>query len=265
MSNPIPRPPEYVYLITNPSMPGLVKIGKTNDLVRRLAELNNTSVPTPFTLDHYVELSSERVAHQVEQATHAALAAQRVAPNREFFRVTLAQAVGAVEQVLRDRFPGEQGSMNERRERADRETREKIDSLKIKLEAIKTEAGIYLSKWRAPNIDREDWFSSMIARPYTSAHAANAWAKTGFCFEDRCSYCQPLFRGAIFVRDAVEIKKQINELSACSENISYEELRAVSLANNLSVSRAGDKETLWCEPKHKRKTVIPVTQSRLTR
>ena len=37
-----------VYLIANPAMPGLVKLGKTIDLKERLKQLFNTSVPFPF-------------------------------------------------------------------------------------------------------------------------------------------------------------------------------------------------------------------------
>ena len=37
-----------VYVLTNPAMPGIVKIGMTDDLQRRLSQLYNTSVPVQF-------------------------------------------------------------------------------------------------------------------------------------------------------------------------------------------------------------------------
>ncbi|MDR1910121.1 MAG: GIY-YIG nuclease family protein, partial [Spirochaetaceae bacterium] len=38
-----------VYVLTNPAMPGLVKIGKTtNEIQNRLNDLNTTGVPFPF-------------------------------------------------------------------------------------------------------------------------------------------------------------------------------------------------------------------------
>ena len=37
-----------VYILSNPSLPGLVKIGQTVNLQQRLSNLFNTSVPTPF-------------------------------------------------------------------------------------------------------------------------------------------------------------------------------------------------------------------------
>ena len=41
--------PGYVYILTNPSMPGLVKVGRTSRNVDlRAAELWHTGVPTKF-------------------------------------------------------------------------------------------------------------------------------------------------------------------------------------------------------------------------
>ena len=37
-----------VYCLENPAMPGLVKIGRTQDIEQRLRSLDNTSVPLPF-------------------------------------------------------------------------------------------------------------------------------------------------------------------------------------------------------------------------
>ena len=43
---------EIVYVLTNPAMPGLVKIGRTagEDAGARIAQLYTTGVPVPFTL-----------------------------------------------------------------------------------------------------------------------------------------------------------------------------------------------------------------------
>jgi len=39
----------YVYILTNPSMPGLVKIGRSkNGGRKRASDLYQTGVPTPF-------------------------------------------------------------------------------------------------------------------------------------------------------------------------------------------------------------------------
>ena len=42
---------EIIYILTNPSMEGLIKIGKTKDINKRIKSLNaHTGVPTPFEL-----------------------------------------------------------------------------------------------------------------------------------------------------------------------------------------------------------------------
>ena len=37
-----------IYILSNPTMPGLVKLGKTTNLPARLKSLNSTGVPVPF-------------------------------------------------------------------------------------------------------------------------------------------------------------------------------------------------------------------------
>ena len=39
---------EYVYILTNPAMPEWVKVGKSNNIPRRINDLNCTAVPLPF-------------------------------------------------------------------------------------------------------------------------------------------------------------------------------------------------------------------------
>ena len=39
---------EYVYILTNPAMPDWVKVGKSNNVMRRINDLNCTAVPLPF-------------------------------------------------------------------------------------------------------------------------------------------------------------------------------------------------------------------------
>ena len=76
----------FVYCFTNPSMPGLVKIGYTEATVeQRLEDANapNTWIPTPFIAEFakYV-----RNPNHKEQVLHQILHEQRVNPRREFFR-----------------------------------------------------------------------------------------------------------------------------------------------------------------------------------
>ena len=81
----------YVYIISNPSMPGLVKIGKTTTTPsRRMDELNSTGVPTPFDLEFSVEVAD---CHASERAAHSALNKYRVSAKREFFKISARNAI----------------------------------------------------------------------------------------------------------------------------------------------------------------------------
>lgn len=80
----------YVYILTNPSMPGVVKIGRTTrSPEQRCAELWNTGVPTPFAV-HASAFSPDCVT--LEQTMHMVFRSQRVTDAREFFRVSAAEA-----------------------------------------------------------------------------------------------------------------------------------------------------------------------------
>lgn len=76
---------EYVYILSNISMPGLIKIGRTNRSVdERLRELNNTSLPTQFIVEHTIETSDSK---HLEKMVHKNFEKHRVNENREFFRI----------------------------------------------------------------------------------------------------------------------------------------------------------------------------------
>ncbi len=45
-----------VYILTNESMPDIIKIGITDNLSRRLRDLDNTSTPLPFECFYALEV-----------------------------------------------------------------------------------------------------------------------------------------------------------------------------------------------------------------
>ncbi len=88
----------YVYILSNPSMPGLVKIGRTIRTVDgRAVELYQTGVPTPFVVEHWV-LSPD--CAELELAVHAILDPHRVAAGREFFMCDPSAARDALDAEL---------------------------------------------------------------------------------------------------------------------------------------------------------------------
>jgi hypothetical protein len=85
----------YVYVLTNPAMPGLVKIGRTTRLSDdRVAELSAaTGVPAAFEV--FFELKVED-CEAAERAAHAELSACRFRGEREFFRLAPDAAASAL-------------------------------------------------------------------------------------------------------------------------------------------------------------------------
>ena len=87
-----------VYLLTNPVMPGLVKIGMTTqeDIDKRMKELYTTGVPVPFECQFACKVKKGDCA-KIEKALHKAFAPQRINANREFFRIQVEQAKAILE------------------------------------------------------------------------------------------------------------------------------------------------------------------------
>ena len=81
-----------VYILSNPAMEGLVKIGRTarEDVGVRLKELFGTGVPFPFECEYAVSTDE---ADEVEAALHKAFQPNRVNPSREFFEIEPHQAI----------------------------------------------------------------------------------------------------------------------------------------------------------------------------
>lgn len=77
----------YVYVLTNPSMPGYVKIGYTIDLGRRLKHLDTTGVPEPFEPYVTVRTAKYKTLEKVIHRELDKLTDTRVRKNREFFKI----------------------------------------------------------------------------------------------------------------------------------------------------------------------------------
>ncbi len=116
--------PGIVYVLTNPEMPGLIKIGITAANVEdRIRTLDNTSVPVSFVCFYAAEVTDPK---RVERALHEAFGDHRVRPNREFFRLSPDKAVAIVRLLeVRDvtprgdivSEPGDQEALDQSRKR----------------------------------------------------------------------------------------------------------------------------------------------------
>lgn len=73
-----------IYVLSNPAMPELVKIGKTKDINQRLSSLYSTGVPLPFKCVYAKEVEDMDYA---EEKLHAGLGSARINEKREFFKI----------------------------------------------------------------------------------------------------------------------------------------------------------------------------------
>jgi TPR repeat protein len=103
----------YIYALINPSLEGLVKVGKTRrDPTHRVRELSSsTAAPTPFVLafDVYVDNCSA-----AESYLHTLLGKRgyRVSETREFFKAPLKEVIKVMLEV--EGSPGPTGATPER-------------------------------------------------------------------------------------------------------------------------------------------------------
>jgi T5orf172 domain len=81
-----------VYVLTNPAMPGIVKIGHTtrSEIQQRMRELFTTGVPVPFECAFACETEDCKL---LEQALHIAFGPNRIHPGREFFSIETHQPI----------------------------------------------------------------------------------------------------------------------------------------------------------------------------
>lgn len=94
---------EIIYILTNESMPGYVKIGRTKDLRRRLKDLYGTPVPLPFECHYACEVEN---AQETEDWLFRIFKTWRVSKDREFFRISPEGAVEALKvKAIRDVTP----------------------------------------------------------------------------------------------------------------------------------------------------------------
>ncbi len=86
----------FVYIMSNRSMPGIIKIGMSTKIPdERAKELSSeTSCPTPFIVEYYAlfddMISAESIAHQkLNEYRHG----------KEFFQVDILKAIGTIESI----------------------------------------------------------------------------------------------------------------------------------------------------------------------
>ena len=88
-----------IYILSNEYMPDVLKIGITNNLKQRMQSLNTTGIPVPFTCEYAVELSDRSKVEKAEKHIHNGLSSARVHRKREFFEISLDEAISILKIV----------------------------------------------------------------------------------------------------------------------------------------------------------------------
>lgn len=90
----------HVYLLSNPALAGLIKVGHTKkaDVNIRAGELSSsTSIPLPFVVEDSWLVENPM---QWELRIHARLAFCRVSKDREFFKIELSEAQAHINKLI---------------------------------------------------------------------------------------------------------------------------------------------------------------------
>ena len=126
--------PNTVYVLTNPAMQGIVKIGMTDrlDVQRRMSDLYTTGVPLPFDCVIAREIEG-REAAEIERALHTAFGPNRINPSREFFELEPEQ----VEVLLRV-MPGRDVTPQDAKQTAELQQDDREASSKFKRHRSRT-------------------------------------------------------------------------------------------------------------------------------
>jgi hypothetical protein len=89
---------EWVYILTNPAMPNMLKIGYTKlDPFKRASQISRgTGIPLGFEVEWAYRCFK---GEKIEQEVHKYFKKQRVSKQREFFRISLKEAQHIIEQI----------------------------------------------------------------------------------------------------------------------------------------------------------------------
>lgn len=89
----------YIYLLSNSSMNGLIKIGSTafSAAVRAKQLSSTTAIPTPFVVAYEVYVNHYQ---EFEKELHRKLSEYRVNPRREFFEISVESAAKMIRDMV---------------------------------------------------------------------------------------------------------------------------------------------------------------------
>ncbi len=78
----------YLYCISNESMPGILKIGMTYDILEMEDTYDNPDLPTPYKME-FAKKVLDPIHKELDLHTLLSQNTERINPNRAFFRISL--------------------------------------------------------------------------------------------------------------------------------------------------------------------------------
>lgn len=173
----------WVYVISNKSMPGLVKVGysmKTPDL--RASELNHTGSPHPYVVDYSLLVDEPR---NVEQTVHRHLADQL--EGKEWFRCSVETAVAAIKNIVGSNVAPSECYRHADKESAERSTLGKRDAdIAAVAQDTRPHVSGPLTNALAENQTRRNYHGQMeYICPYCEHKTTQPDSHIG-----RCGYCR---------------------------------------------------------------------------
>ena len=96
----------FIYIMSNPAHSGLLKIGQTSKdpLVRR-KDLSSTGVPEEFVIEYQALVSNYR---RQEKYIHQKLTKARLTDKKEFFKVSVPEAINTIREQCGDKIKYEE-------------------------------------------------------------------------------------------------------------------------------------------------------------
>lgn len=90
----------FIYILSNPSMPNVYKVGlTTNSVKQRIQELSTTGVPRPFEAEKVFEVPESKL-RTIEQLAHRMLKNKDLHHGKEFFEGSLDDCITAVQDAI---------------------------------------------------------------------------------------------------------------------------------------------------------------------
>ena len=87
----------FVYVLSNPAFPGLLKVGFSRKMPEeRALELDTTGVPSAFVVEYYCIVDGDA---ELEGRVHRLMASKRHREGREFFRAELGEVIETIQGI----------------------------------------------------------------------------------------------------------------------------------------------------------------------